>query len=67
MGEACQMMYKNEHDAAPRALAPIEGRPHLHGCVLPYSLGAVPDHGLHSVASFLRKYPLTVPCEGDAP
>lgn len=67
MGEACQMMYKNEHDAAPIALAPIESRLHLHGRVLPYSLGAVPDHGLPSFASFLRQSPLAVPCEGDAP
>jgi hypothetical protein len=61
------MMFKNKHDATPVALAPIEGRPHLHGRVLPYSLGAVPDHGLPSVASFLWQYPLTVPYEGDAP
>lgn len=60
------MMHENEHDAAPIALAPSEGCPHPHGRALPNSLGAVPDRGLPSVASFLRQYPLTEAYEGDA-
>ena len=61
------MMHKNEHDAAPIALAPSEGRPHPHGRSLPNSLGAVPDHGPPFVDSFLRQYTLAAPYEGDAP
>lgn len=61
------MMHKNEHDVTPIALAPSEGRPHPHGRMLPNSPGAVLDHGLHSVASLRRQYPLTALYEGDAP